>query len=384
MMNDRVPGLLASLAAELERAGALRSAEWRAALLAVPRHVFLPRFYIDEIGPHGVTVFRPVSADSSEDDWLALTYEDRTLATQLDGSTTPPACGAPVEGVPTSSSTRPSTVVRMLEDLEVFPGARVLELGTGTGYSTALLCERLGSDHVTSVEYDAELSNVAGERLASLGYHPHLVVGDGAQGHPDGAPYDRVIAAYSPSRVPPAWIEQAADDALILVSIVGDLDVYAYTRLRKVGPDRATGRLVDADVSFMRTRTVTRRPAQLRAAMAARAHAEPVTPRMDVSLLIDQDYLWAAQLALPGVRRLWVGDDHWFLHPDGSWAVLEAGDDPRAYEGGERRLWTELEDVATRWSEAGRPDRERYGVTADRSATVVWLDEPDNQVGVLS
>jgi hypothetical protein len=64
--------------------------------------------------------------------------------------------------------------------------------------------------------------------------------------------------------------------------------------------------------------------------------------------------------------------------------VLEAGDDPRAYEGGGRRLWTELEHVATRWSAAGRPGRERYGVTAGRSATVVWLDDPDNPVGVLS
>lgn len=231
-MIDGVPGLLASMVVELERTGALRSKEWRAAVLAVPRHVFLTRFYVDEVEPGGVTLFRPVSAQSGEEEWLEMTYADRTWATQLDGSVTPPAFGNLVTGVPTCSSTRPSTVVRRLEDLKASRGARILALGTGTGYSTPLLCERLGSSQVSSVEYDAALSKVAGDRLAGLGYHPRLVVGDGDHGRPNDASYDggdrSVLAVARVSRLDRAG-DRRRGDSRVDRRRLGHLRLHAAT-----------------------------------------------------------------------------------------------------------------------------------------------------------
>jgi protein-L-isoaspartate O-methyltransferase len=78
----------------------------------------------------------------------------------------------------------PSLMAQMLEALDVRDEHRVLEIGTGTGYNAALLCHRLGSNNVVSIDIDATLVAVAKNRLAALGHHPTLVVGDGTAGLP--------------------------------------------------------------------------------------------------------------------------------------------------------------------------------------------------------
>jgi SAM-dependent methyltransferase len=107
-------------------------------------------------------------------------------------------------------------MVSVLEALDVTGDSRVLEIGTGTGYTTALLCERLGSDHVTSVDIDPELIELARTRLATHGYHPTLAAVDGAGGYPPGTPYDRIIATCGVPTIPPAWLQQAAPAAVIV------------------------------------------------------------------------------------------------------------------------------------------------------------------------
>ncbi|MGH3833984.1 MAG: hypothetical protein ACRDRS_26690 [Pseudonocardiaceae bacterium] len=68
---------------------------------------------------------------------------------------------------------------------------------TASGYNAALLCERLSSEYVTSVDIDPDLVELARERLAAGGYTPTLATVDGADGYPPGAPYDRILATCS-------------------------------------------------------------------------------------------------------------------------------------------------------------------------------------------
>ncbi|WP_338677704.1 methyltransferase [Streptomyces sp. SCSIO 30461] len=391
LIEERARVLRARLADELERDGSLRSPEWRRAVERVPRHPFLPRFYRDAPGPDGVTRYTPVSPERDADEWLTLIYRNKTWVTQLDNGATS-TDGAPVTGIPTSSSTLPGAVVRMLEDLDVPGKAPTFQAGGGSDYSTGLMCERLGDEFVTRSEYDPVLSAEGRERLASLGYRPRLVTGDAAQGCPEGAPYSRIIATYSPARVPAAWLEQSAPGGLILVSLVGSLDAYGYIKLEKSSATEARGRFINGDVSFMPSREIARPELGplMRAALDGRKHSQAVDTVLHPQMLDDQGLMWAAQLALPGTKRVGLTVDdcsgRWFLHPDGSWAVLETHPDGsvRAFEGGTRPLWSELEKAATRWLSADRPGLERYGLIATANANLVWLDHPDNIVATLT
>ncbi|MGH3926687.1 MAG: rRNA adenine N-6-methyltransferase family protein, partial [Pseudonocardiaceae bacterium] len=209
------------LAGRLAEGGQLRSRRWRAAVEAVPRHAFLPEFFRMVSTPQQ-TVWEPISpARVGRSTWLELTYADETWVTQLDGHTRPGDVDAGVPGEPTSSSTLPSLVVRMLEDLDVHDGDDVLEIGTGTGYSTALLCERLGDEHVTSVEIDTQIAADAVAALHRVGRTPTVVAGDGLAGCPSGGRFDKVVATCSMRRVPAAWIDQTVPGGTILVTIGG-------------------------------------------------------------------------------------------------------------------------------------------------------------------
>lgn len=394
MTDDESPELqrvlLGELVHELEEEGSLRSSQWRAAVEKVPRHVFLPEFFRDEPGDDGITRYVPVSRNVDVRKWLTLAYQNKTWVTQLDhGATT--SDGAPVLGTPTSSSTLPGVVVRMLEDLDVKDGTRVLEVGTGTGYSTALLCARLGDDYVTSVEHDAGLSKAACERLAGLGYSPELVIGDGAKGRPEGAPYGRVIATYSPPNIPAAWLEQAAPGAVILASVVGGLDAYGYARVNVLSDCEARGGFIDGAVSFMPSREM-RRPEVgplIRPALEARQGVSGARSVVDPGMLTDVSLMWALQLRLPGTLTVGLNFDgrsgRWFLHPDGSWAVQETDGEGTAYayQGGPRDLWTVIESAAARWLSEGRPALDRYGLTVTPEENSVWLDVPTRPVGTL-
>ncbi|WP_028650090.1 methyltransferase domain-containing protein [Nocardiopsis sp. CNT312] len=112
------------------------------------------------------------------DDWLRAYYADQPLITQFDDGE---GTGA---GYSSSSASMPTTVAMMLEALDPVPGARVLEIGTGTGYNAALPAARTGPGRVVSVEVDPSVADQAQTSLKTAGHLVSVITGDGTHGHP--------------------------------------------------------------------------------------------------------------------------------------------------------------------------------------------------------
>lgn len=126
---------------------------------------------------------------------------------------------------------QPSLVARMTELLELQPGDKVLEIGTGSGYQTAILACLEGVD-VYSVEIIPELAAAAAERLRALGFaHIHLKQGDGYDGWAEHAPYNGIIVTAAPETTPPPLLDQLAEAGRLVIP-VGPR--YGHQRLRRI------------------------------------------------------------------------------------------------------------------------------------------------------
>jgi protein-L-isoaspartate(D-aspartate) O-methyltransferase len=119
-------------------------------------------------------------------------------------------------------TSKPELVATMLRLLDVQPGHRVLEVGTGSGYSTALLAHLVGpAGQVISLDIDPDMVARA-SRLLALDGHGNVTVvdADGRLGHPPGAPYDRLVAwAQAQDAIPVAWAEQVHPGGVIVAPL---------------------------------------------------------------------------------------------------------------------------------------------------------------------
>jgi protein-L-isoaspartate(D-aspartate) O-methyltransferase len=174
------------MVATLDRAGAVRSRSVRRAFQSIPRELF-------------------VSEIVARDGLAAIYRPELALATAIDS-----------RGMAISSSSAPIIMGLMLEDLQLSPGHRVLEVGAGTGYNAALLKYLVGDGgRVTSIDIESSFARRARRALAQAGYSCRIVAGDGRDGWAHGAPYDRIMVTAASDAVPQAWRDQLVDGGLI-------------------------------------------------------------------------------------------------------------------------------------------------------------------------
>ncbi|WP_369265904.1 methyltransferase, FxLD system [Streptomyces harbinensis] len=178
--------LLDRLIAELVSLEGHLSPEVEAAIRAVPRHLFVP----------GVPLAQAYAAQDAP-----VVKKDR-------------------HGVTISSVSAVRIQAMMLEQAQVRPGMRVLEIGSG-GYNAALIAELVGeAGEVTTIDIDEDVTDRARRFLAEGGY-PQVHVGtvDGEFGFKDRAPFDRIIVTVGAWDLPSAWVEQLADDGRLVVPL---------------------------------------------------------------------------------------------------------------------------------------------------------------------
>lgn len=346
---------------------------WHKPIATTPRHVFVPRWWAD--GQQG---WELRDGEADPDAWMQAAYSDRTLVTRIGpvhADLAEPGGPAP-EGKPTSSSTLPSLVVTMYRHAAIAADSRVL-VTTGTGYGTALMCQRLGEGQVTSVDVDPHLVNVARERLDSIGLHPYTVAADITKALP--WQYDRIVSTVSVRPVPASWLAALRPGGRLVTTIAGTGLILTADKTQDGG---AVGRIAPGAAGFMRTRHGDDYDHPTEEVWEkAQADGEQVsTSRYPLLHVPDSwDVMSMLELKVPGIdhRVEQDGDERtvWMLHPDGSWARATAAgflDSPTVHQGGPRRLWDELERIRHRLNrEGGLPvNGAKVTITPDGETTL--------------
>lgn len=386
-MNTRTtPASAAALAAYLLETGAA-TPMWAEAIAAVPRADFLP----DTVWPYDMTTRQSVAVDrrTDPDRWLQVAFEDVPLTIQWDDGD---HSGAEPGQLATSSASMPSVVTAMLGDADLEPGMRVLEIGTGTGWSAALMAHGLGPDAVMSVEIDPVVGEQAARNLIAAGAKVRMVIGDGRNGASIDAPYDRVIATVGVRSIPAAWIAQTAPGGLIVApwgTRYGNSD--ALVKLTVAGDGTASGNFV-RPLEFMKVRSERTAWPNLAERLPAGFPDGLKASGTDVTLDELRGQKWGptefviglavrdcahAVLAGGDVSSVWfygLGDDSWAT------VTFDGQQAASVYQGGPRQLWDEVESALRWWESVGRPDLTRFGLTADGRGETPWLDDPAKPV----
>ena len=170
---------------QLKQRECLTDPRVEAAFRAVPRHLFLPTLSPEEV------------------------YRDEAIPTKM------------LNGTAISSSSQPAIMAIMLEQLQLQPGQRILEIGAGTGYNAALLAHIVGeTGQVVTIDIDEDIVTDARTHLAQTGFERAKVIcADGGNGYPPLAPYDRIILTVGAGDITPAWREQLKADGLLLLPL---------------------------------------------------------------------------------------------------------------------------------------------------------------------
>lgn len=193
-----------SLVDLLRQRGMLNDAQVEEALLAVPRHLFLPDAPFEQV------------------------YSDESIDVKTNQ-----------RGDATCSDTMPSMVAHLLQQLSLKRGQNVLHIGTGTGYVSALIMHLIGKDEgtLTTIEIDRDIAKEAENKLVRNGFSMvKVVTSDGAEGYAPRAAYDRIVATCGVWDIPPTWIKQLKPEGRLIVPMwIDGLQVMASFSLQADG-----------------------------------------------------------------------------------------------------------------------------------------------------
>jgi protein-L-isoaspartate(D-aspartate) O-methyltransferase len=349
------------LIVKLRQRGALRSQLIAKAMSEIPREQFIRKMYRDQPGQPGL---HEMTEDGIGDrrQWLELVYADQTIVTSLDTA-----------GLPYVSSTAPWLMAMMLESLDLAPGQRVLEIGTGTGYNAALLARAVGDPGlVTTVDIDCDAAGQAKEAIErTVGRGMVVLCGDGKAGAPLQAPFDRIVATAGCALVPAAWLSQLNVHGRLVLCLQGSLGG-GVTVVRRDRGGTAHGDFLDLPpIAFIPMRSTSNREGRK---LLGTVNTEPsgtwtisatdfdpeslLGPQSDFRLLL-QYTIRAAETSWHA-RRTRDGQTHWVLtltdraansslqfHRQGSdrW-MIEARGDPE--------LWHRVLEAYDAWCAAGK------------------------------
>ena len=354
---------------------------WRTAFTDVPRHAFLPELvWRHDRECDSDCDLVPLRRAEDPQRWLELAYANASVITQVDDGHPAGADGGGFEV--TSSASMPAVVAQMLTTLQVEPGMRVLEIGTGTGYNAALLAHRLGAHNIVSVEIDPAVADHARHALAGAGYGAvSVITGDGADGYRPQAPYDRVISTAAAAEIPHAWVAQTRPGGLVLTPW-GTAYYPGGLLALTVDPDgTATGRIV-GPASFMWLRT-QRIPRYSLGRIMRRDDAEATSTTDLHPWQVASDANAATAIGLrvprcetfyhaqsPDTGTLYLVDQH-----SHSWATLHTTAEPpyEVHQGGQRKLWDETETAYRWWINAGEPAVDAWKFTVTPSGQQIAL-----------
>ncbi|MFG2827324.1 protein-L-isoaspartate O-methyltransferase [Streptomyces sp. NPDC048434] len=367
------------MAARLEAAGALVPGRVHEALLALPRELLMPQAYVrrsalDERPPRWDLLDWSEPGDREE--LLAVLYGGESVLIQHDGEPLVGRTGrARSGGGITSMSTVMSLTALLLQELDLRPGHRVLDIGAGAAVTAAVACHICGDTGVVTLDRDQHIAVAAQARLGALGYRPAVVSGSGEAGWPERAPYDRIFVSFALPCVPAALVNQLAPGGRLLMHITTTSPSWPALAVVSRSPDgRVTSHL--RAVEFAHRAGHGRQQIFLSAAfrerIAARSAGSAEAPPFRSTEVPPSDEargFWLALDALhPGLVRHRGVDDLVIGAPGcGSWMVArpDGASTWTVTASGPRDIWAEIRETTVRWRAAGEPEVYRLDLESD-------------------
>ncbi|MER8119071.1 protein-L-isoaspartate O-methyltransferase [Streptomyces sp. NPDC094031] len=361
----------AAMVAELEARHGLRNGPVCDALLALPSEVLMPQAYVRRSAPGEDPPRWDLlgwSAPEDRPELLGLLYGGGSVLVQHHGEPLLGRARATRSGASiTSMSTVMGLTASLLEELDLRPGQRVLDVGTGAGMTAAVACEICGDRGMVTLDRDRHLTDAAAIRLADLGFRPQIVCGSGEQGAP-GLEFDRIFVSYAMQYVPTALADQLAPGGRLLVPITRASPSWpGLAVVERTADGRIAAELRAVEFAHRAGHGMKR--IWLNEEFRRRISFEPGTwtQRSMLAPPADADQgLWLAAAHLLGGLVRDFGAEHLAIGaPDcGSWLRVEPVGHRRwnVTTRGPRDIWKVLQDLKARWQAAGSPSRYRLHI----------------------